>query len=59
MGNRVKRYRFCWKSTDDKLQSKDTFTAMSLAELKEPDTMFRFREPVRQASLCIIEENGN
>lgn len=39
MGNRVKRYRFCWKSTDDKLQSKDNFTAMSLAELKEPDTM--------------------
>lgn len=39
MGNRVKRCRLCWKSTDDKLQSKDNFTAMNLAELKKPDTM--------------------
>lgn len=30
---------------------------MSLAELKEPGTM-EFREPGRQASSCIIEENG-
>lgn len=39
MGNRVKRCRLCWKSTDDKLQSKDDFTTMSLAELKKTGTM--------------------